>query len=57
VALGLQVNALRVSTGLRVAKVNRLVTLAVDPLLGTDTLELGGAVRVTTSREPLSLEQ
>jgi hypothetical protein len=57
VALGMQVQALRVSTGLRVAKVDRLVTLAVDPGLATDTLLLGGAVRVTTSRAPLSLEQ
>jgi hypothetical protein len=57
VALGLQVDALRVSTGLRVTKVNRLVTLAIDPSLGSDALQLGGPVRVTTSRSPLSLEQ
>jgi hypothetical protein len=57
VALGMQVQALRVSTGLRVAKVDRLVTLAIDPGLATDALLLGGPVRVTTSRTLLSLEQ
>jgi hypothetical protein len=57
VALGMQVQALRVSTGLRVAKVNRLVTLSIDPGLATDGLLLGGPVRVTTSRAPVSLEQ
>jgi hypothetical protein len=57
VALGMQVQTVRVSTGLRVTKVDRLVTLAIDPGLGTDTLQLGGSVRVTTSRVPLSLDQ
>jgi hypothetical protein len=57
VALAIQVQTVRVSTGLRVTRVDRLVTLAIDPGLATETLQLGGPVRVTTSRVPLSLEQ
>src|SRR5207245_39406 len=57
VALGVQVQTLRVSTGLRVTRIDRLVTLAIDPGLATDALQLGGPVRVTTSRVPLSLDQ
>jgi hypothetical protein len=55
--LGVLVQRLRVSTGLRVMKVNRLVNLGVDPALALTGVPPGTHVRVTTSRVPLSLDQ
>jgi hypothetical protein len=55
--LELLVQTLRVSTGLRVKKVNRAVSLAVDPALALGGVVPGASVRVTTSQSPLSLEQ
>jgi hypothetical protein len=56
-ALEVEVASLHVSTGLRVVKVNRIVSVVPDVEGGAAALEPGARLRVTTLRGPLSLAQ
>jgi hypothetical protein len=56
-ALQLQVQTLRVSTGLRIVKVNRVVSVVPDAGGVAASLAAGARIRVTTTRVPLSLAQ
>jgi hypothetical protein len=56
-ALQVQVQSVHVSTGLRVVKVNRVVSVVPDVEGAAAALAPGSRVRVTTLRAPLSLAQ
>jgi hypothetical protein len=56
-AVRIQVQTVRVSTGLRVVKVNRVVSVLPDEAGAAAALEPGTKLRVTTTRVPLSLAQ